>query len=93
MRAIFTSLQKDFPDLELVIAWNQPMLKRGKAYVFGASAAANHILLAPWDASVLHVLGDRLAPYEVNKKTVRVPADWKIDKKLLRDMVGPLIGA
>ena len=93
MRAIFTSLQKDFPDLELVIAWNQPMLKRGKSYVFGASAASKHILLAPWDASALRILSDRLAPYEVNKKTVRVPADWKVDKKLLRDMVGPQVDA
>jgi uncharacterized protein YdhG (YjbR/CyaY superfamily) len=93
MRTIFASLRKDFPELELVIAWNQPMLKTGKRYVFGASAASNHILLAPWDASVLATLAPRLSGYEVNKKTVRVPADWKVDKKLLRDMVGPQIGA
>ena len=89
MRAVFASLHKDFPDLELVIAWNQPMLKVGKRYVFGAMAATNHILLAPWDTSVLKSLSHRLEGYEVNKKTVRVPVDWKIDKKLLRDMVGP----
>jgi uncharacterized protein YdhG (YjbR/CyaY superfamily) len=91
MREIFAVLQKKFPDLELVIAWNQPMLKIGKRYVFGASAASNHILLAPWDASILTSLGSRLDGYQVNKKTVRVPADWKVDKGLLRDMVGPHI--
>ena len=93
MRTIFTSLRKDFPDLELVIAWNQPMLKHGKHYVFGASAAANHILIAPWDAAVLERLAPRLSSYVVNKKTVRVPADWKVDTALLRDMVGPQIDA
>lgn len=91
MRAIFTSLQTDFPDLDLVIAWNQPMLKVGKKYVFGASAATNHILLAPWDASLLTALAPRLADYEVNKKTIRVPVDWTVDKKLLRDLVGPQV--
>jgi uncharacterized protein YdhG (YjbR/CyaY superfamily) len=89
MRAIFASLHKDFPDLELVVAWNQPMLKYGKKYVFGASAASQHILLAPWNASILTSLGSRLDGFQVNKKTVRVPADWKVDKALLRDMVGP----
>ena len=89
MRAIFEVLRKEFPDLELVIAWNQPMLKRGNCYVFGASAATNHILIAPWDASILATLTPRLLGYEVNKKTVRVPADWKVDEALLRDMVRP----
>ena len=93
MRTIFASLCSDFPDLELVIAWNQPMLKHGKRYVFGASAAANHILIAPWDAAVLERLAPRLSSYAVNKKTVRVPADWKVDTALLRDMVGPQIDA
>jgi uncharacterized protein YdhG (YjbR/CyaY superfamily) len=89
MRAIFASLQKDFPDLELVVAWNQPMLKYGKAYVFGASAGKNHVLIAPWDPTILTSLASRLVGYEVNKKTARVPADWKVDKALLRDMVRP----
>ena len=29
----------------------------------------------------------RLEGYEVNKKTIKVPFDWKVDKKLLCDMV------
>ena len=29
MRAIFAAIAQKFPDLELVIAWNQPMLKSG----------------------------------------------------------------
>ena len=92
MRAIFATLMKSFPELELVIAWNQPMLKFGKKYVFGASAAKHHLLLAPTDASVLHSLTPRLGDYVVNKKTVQVPTNWKVDKALLRDMVAPQIG-
>lgn len=87
MRAIFGAIQRAHPKLELVIAWNQPMLKHGDAYVFGASVQKQHILIAPFDASVLDQLRPRLADYEVNKKTVRVPVDWKVDAKLLRDMI------
>lgn len=89
MRTIFSVLQTRFPDLELVVAWNQPMLKRGKAYVFGASAAAKHILLAPWDAAVLDALRPRLEAYEVNKKTIRIPLDWSVDADLLCAMIPP----
>lgn len=89
MRKIFASLKKSFPELELVIAWNQPMLKFGKAYVFGASAAANHILIAPWNSDILQTLAPRLTGLEVNKKTARVPPDWSVDDVLLRDMVDP----
>jgi len=92
IRSIFATLMKAFPELELVIAWNQPMLKYGKKYVFGASAAKNHLLLAPTDASVLDSLNPRLAGFVVNKKTVQVPTNWKVDKALLRDMVAAQIG-
>jgi uncharacterized protein YdhG (YjbR/CyaY superfamily) len=93
MRKIFTTLHKAYPDLELVIAWNQPMLKQGTKYVFGASAGANHILLATWNPDTLIALADRLTLYEVNKKTIRVPIDWKVDAKLLRDLVAAQMGS
>ena len=32
-------------------------------------------------------LGERLDGLEANKKTIRVPVGWKVDKKLLHDMV------
>ena len=91
VRAILGALQKAFPKLELVIAWNQPMLKYEGAYVFGVSVQKQHILIAPFDSEVLASLGPRLTGYQVNKKTVRVPVDWKVDAKLLRDMVKPQI--
>ncbi|MFM9135164.1 MAG: DUF4287 domain-containing protein [bacterium] len=88
VRSIFQAIRSRYRDLELVIAWNQPMLKRGKAYVFGVSTAKNHILIAPFASDVIDEFRPRLADYEVNKKTIRVPSDWKVDKKLLTDMVG-----
>jgi uncharacterized protein len=89
LQAIFASLHESFAHLDLVIAWNQPMLKSGDRYVFGASAGARHILIAPWGADILASMGSRLDGYKVNKKTIQVPLDWDVDNDLLRDLVGP----
>ncbi|MGA0011094.1 MAG: DUF4287 domain-containing protein, partial [Candidatus Nanopelagicales bacterium] len=87
IRAIFATLTAKFKKAEVVIAWNQPMLKQDGRYLFGASAQKAHILIAPFNADIIDELRPRLEGYEVNKKTVRVPVDWTVDKKLLTDMV------
>ncbi len=86
-RAIFAAITKAYPDLELVIAWNQPMLRVDGKYVIGLSAAKHHLLLNPFSSDVLAVLRDELADYEVNKKTFKVPLDWKVDGELLSAIV------
>lgn len=86
-RAIFAAVTAKFPKLEAVIAWNQPMLRQGKDYVFGLSAARNHLLIAAVGGNAVELLGDRLHGLESNKKTIRIPLDWKVDKKLLHDLV------
>jgi uncharacterized protein len=77
---------KDFPGSEVVIAWNQPMIKRDGQYLFGMWAAKNHITVAPWGGD-LNGFEDRLQKYVVKKKTFQVPNDWKVDRKLLRDLI------
>ncbi len=89
IRSIFAALTAKFRKADVVIAWNQPMLKQDGRYLFGASAQKAHILIAPFDAGVIDELRPRLEGYEVNKKTIRVPVDWKVDRKLLTDMVAP----
>lgn len=86
-KAIFKSLTAKFPDLEFVIAWNQPMLRSGTAYVFGLSAATNHLLIAPWSKDVLAKFAPKLKEFDVNKKTIGIPNDWKVDEKLLHSIV------
>jgi uncharacterized protein YdhG (YjbR/CyaY superfamily) len=91
MRAIFAAIMKTFPDLQLVIAWNQPMLKSGDGYVFGASLGKHHILIAPWGEGNLAAFAPRLTGLSVNKKTVRIPYDWDVDAALLQDMAAARI--
>lgn len=87
VREIFAAIQKAYPELQLVIAWNQPMLKAPEGYVFGLSVQKQHILLGPWGKGVIDAFHDRLEGLEANKKTIKVPVGWKVDKKLLKDLV------
>jgi uncharacterized protein YdhG (YjbR/CyaY superfamily) len=93
MRAIFKAIQSKFPELELVIAWNQPMLKLDKNYLFGCSAATHHILIAPWNQDVLKKYTPKFKEYRVNKKTIALPNDWEVDAKLLQAMMKDSIAA
>ena len=86
-KKIFREIRGKYPQLELVVAWNQPMLRSEKGYVFGLSVAKKHILLAPWSVQVLDKFRPRLKDYVVNKKTFAVPLDWKVDSALLQAMV------
>ena len=76
-----------YPKLELVIAWNQPMLRIDGKYVFGLSASKNHLTLNPFSSDVLESMESKLAGYKVNKTTFIVPVDWKVDATLLRAIV------
>jgi uncharacterized protein len=86
-RAIFAVVQKAHPALELVIAWNHPMLRVEGKYVLGLSVAKHHVLLNPFSADLITAFADRLSGYSTNKKTFAVPLDWKIDRRLLLNLV------
>lgn len=87
VKAIFRAITSKYPDLELVIAWNQPMLRSGKDYIFGVSAATNHILMAPFSKDVLEKFAPKMKDLDVNKKTIGIPSDWAVDAKLLQSIV------
>jgi uncharacterized protein YdhG (YjbR/CyaY superfamily) len=87
LRKIFKTIQSKYPKTELVISYNQPMLKLGNDYIFGAGCATKHILISPWSNDVLDAFRDRLAHLTLNKKTIGIPNDWKVEEKLILDMV------
>lgn len=86
-REIFEVIQKKYPKLELVVAWNQPMLRTDKDYVFALSASKNHITINPWSIEVLAEVTPRLEGLKVNKRTFQVPLNWKVNQSLLHTMV------
>jgi uncharacterized protein YdhG (YjbR/CyaY superfamily) len=86
IKTMIKVINDKYPDLELVIAWNQPMLRIGTMYVFGWSITKNYILMTPWSADVLDAFRPKLTAFKVNKKTIAVPSDWEVDAKLLHAM-------
>ncbi len=88
MQAVFATIMTTHPSLELVVAWNHPMLRTADGqYAIGMSAAKRHLLINPFSGSVLDQFADQLSGYETNKKTFKVPLDWKVDAELLRGLV------
>ena len=87
MKAIFKAITSKYPELELVIAWNQPMVKLDKHYIFGASASSKHVLIAPWDAKVLKEFAPKFIEGNALKKTIQLPNDWDVDVKLIQAVI------
>jgi len=85
--AIFAAIMEKYPKLELVIAWNHPMLRIDGKYVFGLSASKNHLTLNPFSTDIIESMKPKMSGYTVNKTTFTVPVDWKVDAALLRAMV------
>lgn len=87
MRAVFATITKKYRRLDMVVAWNKPILKSGEHYVFAASAATRHLTLNPWSTAVLDACRPSMADLVVAKHTFQVPLDWKVDARLLHGMV------
>ena len=87
MKAIFKAITSKFPQLELVIAYNQPMVKVDKHYIFGASASSKHVLIAPWDAKVLKEFAPKFKEGNALKKTIQLPNNWDVDVKLIQAVI------
>lgn len=87
IKEIFASITKTYTDLELVMAWNQPMLKTGDQYILGVSVSKTHITIGPFNTDFVKTFAKKLEKYESNKKTFKVPFDWKVDGALMRAIV------
>lgn len=87
VESVFDTIMKKHRDLELVMAWNQPMLRIGKDYVFGVSVSKKHFTVNPFSPEVLAAHKDALAGYVVNKHTFQVPFDTTVKASLLHSLV------
>lgn len=93
VREIFKVITTKYPKLELVVAWNQPMLKLKDSYIIGIGVATHHIIIGPW-GDVIETFGPKFALLEgvkVKKKTIAIPNDWVVDTKLIQSMVAARI--
>lgn len=87
IKEIFSSITKTYTDFEIVMAWNQPMLKNGDDYILGVSVSKNHLTIGPFNTNFVETFAKKLEKYESNKKTFKVPFDWKVDEAFMRAIV------
>lgn len=87
LRRVIDVISTNFPDSTVKLAWNTPQIQISGKYVFGMSAAKNHLSLAPWSEAAMTNFADRLAPYETTKGLFKVPVDWDVDGGLITDLI------
>ena len=63
------------------------MLKRDDTYVFGLSVAKNHLTINLFSPTLLASSAELLNGFKVNKHTFTVPADWKVEEKILKRLM------
>ena len=77
-----------YPELELRIAWNQPMFTHHGTYIIGFSAASKHMAMAPERATMIRfepVMRERGTDF--SKKFARQPWDEPFDYELLHAFI------
>jgi uncharacterized protein YdhG (YjbR/CyaY superfamily) len=95
VRAMFAGLVARHPGTEVTLAWNQPFLTRDGRHLFSVGVMKGHLLAAPWSVEVLEALRPELEArgLRLNRKTFRLPLDWKVDAALLDAIVAAELAA
>ena len=87
MSELIDLITSEFPELEVKIAWNLPIIHTQGKYVVGLAAYKNHISFSPWSAAIIESFATRLSDYATTKNILKIPVDWQIDVSLVRDLV------
>lgn len=87
LRSVIDFILAQFPELESKISWNVPTIHRNGKYVVGVCAYKYHLTFSPWSPRVIKDFKVRLGKFVVFKNCFQIPVDWKIDKKLVKDLV------
>ena len=93
LRSVIDFILAEFPELESKISWNVPTIHRKGKYVAGICAYKHHLTFSAWSPRVIEDFkgpsrtGGRLGKFVVWKNCFQIPVDWKIDRKLVKDLV------
>jgi len=87
LRSVIDFILTQFPELESKISWNVPTVHRNGQYVVGVCAYKRHLTFSPWSPRIIEDFKPRLGKFVVFKNCFQIPVDWKIDTKLVKDLV------
>jgi uncharacterized protein YdhG (YjbR/CyaY superfamily) len=77
----------NYPDLELLLAWNQPMFRLGKKYLIGFMPTKKHINLLTISDDAIDHLSTELKGYRHGTRSISLPFDWEIDEELIAKVI------
>jgi uncharacterized protein YdhG (YjbR/CyaY superfamily) len=83
LRRVRTAIRKALPKAEETIAYNMPAYKLGGHGVLYFAGWKKHYALYYATEALLAELGDALAPYEVDKDTIRFRYDQPVPSALI----------
>ena len=87
IRSVIDLILAQFPELESKISWNVPTIHRNGKYVAGICAYKRHLTFSPWSPRIIADFKERLDKFVVWKNCFQIPVDWKIDERLVKDLV------
>ncbi len=87
LRSLIDFVLTEFPELESKVSWNVPTIHRNGKYVVGLAAYKHHLTFSAWSPRVIKDFKLRLGKFVVFKNCFQIPVDWKIDRKLVKDLV------
>jgi uncharacterized protein YdhG (YjbR/CyaY superfamily) len=87
IKSVVDLIVTEFPELESKISWNVPTIHRNGKYVVGICAYKHHLTFSPWSPRVITDFKERLEKFVVFQNCFQIPVDWKIDRKLVKDLV------
>lgn len=78
----------EFPELEPVIKWNQPMVTHNGTYIFGLSVSKQHMAISPEVATIKHFSNAiEKTGYSHTDNIIRIKWHEAIDYDLIKDMI------
>jgi uncharacterized protein len=87
LRSVIDLILTQFPGLESKISWNVPTIHRDGKYVVGLCAYKHHLTFSAFSPRVIEKFKVRLGKFVLFKNCFQIPIDWKVDRKLVKDLV------
>jgi len=82
-----TSIIKEFPTLERVIAWEIPYFRTGNRFVLGIELYKDTVWIHPFQESVLAGFTNRIAGYKPSPSSFELPLDEPLNEILVHDII------
>ena len=86
-RRLVEFVASEYPELELVLAWNQPMFKLGSKYLIGFMPTKKHINLLTISDDAINHLSQELGSYKHGTRFIALPFDWEIERALIAKVI------